>query len=184
MPRRARAAANLLAFAGKANWSVCPNMWQFAQPMGTHPASRSEAQMSSGRITNKARAAEHRQLSAQANGRAARLLPIIEKLHVVRITSMRGIAAALDQRGFLTARGGAWPPAHVQRLMERIRNYGRVTARLHSSPLEDAVTRNPCANSLKGVRTSSTDGRLCPRMRQLLADQGPHAHSSLIVRGR
>jgi hypothetical protein len=77
--------------------------------------------MSSGRITDKARAAARQQLSAQANGRAARLLPIIEELHVVGITSMRGIAAALDERGFSTARGGAWSPAQVQRLMKRIR---------------------------------------------------------------
>jgi hypothetical protein len=62
--------------------------------------------MSGGRITNKARVAAHRQLSAQANGRASRLLPVIEELNVVGITSMRGIAAALDERGIATARGG------------------------------------------------------------------------------
>jgi Recombinase len=78
--------------------------------------------MSSGRITDKARAAAHRQLSAQANGRASRLLPVIEELNVVGITSMRGIAAALDERGIATARGGPWSPAQVQRLMKRIRS--------------------------------------------------------------
>jgi Recombinase len=75
-----------------------------------------------GLITQKARAAAHRQLSAQANGRAARLFPIVAELNAAGITSMRGIAAALDERGIPTARGGPWSPAQVQRLMKRLRN--------------------------------------------------------------
>jgi hypothetical protein len=77
--------------------------------------------MTSGRTTDKARAAAQRQLVARANGRAAELVPVIEELKSLGITSTRGIAAGLDERGISTARGyGPWSPAHVRRLMKRI----------------------------------------------------------------
>jgi hypothetical protein len=77
--------------------------------------------MTNGRITDKARAAAQRQLMARANGRAADLIPIIDELKALGITSMRGIAAGLDQRGISTARGyGPWSPAQVSRLLKRI----------------------------------------------------------------
>jgi hypothetical protein len=52
--------------------------------------------VSGARITDKARAAARQQLRAQANGRASRLLPVIEELNVAGIRSMREIATALD----------------------------------------------------------------------------------------
>jgi hypothetical protein len=74
-----------------------------------------------GARTQKARAAAQRQLTAQANGRAARLLPVIEELKVAGITSVRGIARALDERGIATARGnGLWSPAQVRQLIKRL----------------------------------------------------------------
>ena len=79
--------------------------------------------MTSPRTTHKARAAALRQLTARANGRAANLVPVIEELKALGITSMRGIAAGLDERGISTARGhGLWSPAQVSRLMKRIRS--------------------------------------------------------------
>jgi hypothetical protein len=72
-------------------------------------------------ITQKARAAAHRQLTARANGRAADLRPVIEELTAAAITSMRGIAASLDERGISTARGhGPWSPGQVHYLMKRL----------------------------------------------------------------
>jgi hypothetical protein len=77
--------------------------------------------MAGGRITHKARAAAQRQLIAQANGRAADLLPVIKELTTAGVTSMRRIAAALDERGISTARGyGPWSPAQVHRLLKRL----------------------------------------------------------------
>jgi ABC-type iron transport system FetAB permease component len=80
-------------------------------------------EMTSGRITLKARAAAQRQLMARANVRAADLVPVIDELKALGITSMRGIATGLDERGISTARGyGPWSPAQVSRLMKRIRS--------------------------------------------------------------
>jgi hypothetical protein len=77
--------------------------------------------MNSTRIIDKARAAAQRQLIAQANMRAAHLVPVIGELKALGITSMRAIAAGLDQRGISTARGcGPWSPAQVSRLLKRI----------------------------------------------------------------
>jgi hypothetical protein len=73
------------------------------------------------RRTQKARAAAHKSLTAQANVRAARLLPIIEELKAAGITSTRGIATALDERGIATARAyGPWSPAQVRQLIKRL----------------------------------------------------------------
>jgi hypothetical protein len=73
-------------------------------------------------ITQKARAA-YRQLTAPADGRAADLLPVIEEPTAAGITSLRGIAAGLDERGISTARGhGPWSPGRVHRLMKRLRS--------------------------------------------------------------
>jgi hypothetical protein len=74
------------------------------------------------RDTQKARAAAQRELSAQANFRASLLLPIIEELNVAGITSRRDVAAALNERGVATARGGRWSADHVKSLMKRIRS--------------------------------------------------------------
>jgi hypothetical protein len=86
-----------------------------------NPQSDGIALTARGRRTQKARAAAHKQLTARANGRAARLLPIIEELRAAGITSTRGIAAALDERGIPTARAyGPWSPAQVRQLMKRL----------------------------------------------------------------
>jgi hypothetical protein len=77
--------------------------------------------MTSGRATQKARAAALRQLTARANIRAADVVPVIAELKSAGITSLRGIAAGLDERGISTARGrGPWTPAQVRSVLKRI----------------------------------------------------------------
>jgi DNA invertase Pin-like site-specific DNA recombinase len=56
--------------------------------------------------------------SETAQRRAADLLPVIEALRAEGAQSLRQIAAGLNQRGILTARGGEWSPAQVMRIME------------------------------------------------------------------
>jgi hypothetical protein len=58
---------------------------------------------------------------ARANKRAADLAPIIAELRAAGITSLTGIAAALEERGVPTARGsGPWYHAQVRRLLARL----------------------------------------------------------------
>jgi hypothetical protein len=69
----------------------------------------------------KAREAGARARTARANGRAADLAPIVAELRAAGVTSLRGIAAALNERGFRTARGyGVWTASQVRRLLARL----------------------------------------------------------------
>lgn len=56
---------------------------------------------------------------AQANRFAASVLPLIENLQCIGITSYRGIAQALNNRGVRTARGGQWQVSNVRNVMGR-----------------------------------------------------------------
>lgn len=58
--------------------------------------------------------------AAQADQRAADLAPIVADLQAAGVTSLRGLAAALNDRGIHTARGGAWSATQVSRLLDRI----------------------------------------------------------------
>jgi DNA invertase Pin-like site-specific DNA recombinase len=55
----------------------------------------------------------------EADRFAASVMPIIQQLQLVGITSFRGIASALDSRGIRTARGGKWQASNVRNLMAR-----------------------------------------------------------------
>jgi DNA invertase Pin-like site-specific DNA recombinase len=66
----------------------------------------------------RARGLETRQ--RRAGDRASDLAPIITELQASGVTSLRGIAAALDARGIPTARGSGWKPTTVLRLLERL----------------------------------------------------------------
>jgi len=57
---------------------------------------------------------------ANAKARAEDLRPVIEDLRAEGVTSVRGIAAALNSRGIVTARNGRWHPATVQSLLRRL----------------------------------------------------------------
>jgi len=55
---------------------------------------------------------------ANAEKRAGDILPVIEAIKAEGNTSLRQIAAALNERGITTARGGAWSATQVMRAME------------------------------------------------------------------
>lgn len=53
----------------------------------------------------------------KARDRASDLLPTIDEIKAVGITSLGGIAKALNERGITTARGGQWQAVQVKRLL-------------------------------------------------------------------
>jgi DNA invertase Pin-like site-specific DNA recombinase len=55
--------------------------------------------------------------SERAAARAADLLPVIEAVKAEGATSLREIAAGLNQRGIPTARGGEWSAVQVMRVL-------------------------------------------------------------------
>jgi hypothetical protein len=70
------------------------------------------------RLSAKARAAGRAELVKRAKARAADLMPMIGEIRQSGITSLRGIAAALNERGIPTARGeGKWSAVQVARTL-------------------------------------------------------------------
>jgi DNA invertase Pin-like site-specific DNA recombinase len=67
---------------------------------------------------DRAKAIEARQ--ARADAKAADLAPIIKNLQAAGKTSLRTIAAALNEAGIPTARGGEWSSPQVMRILERL----------------------------------------------------------------
>ena len=58
---------------------------------------------------------------ALADERAAKLAPLIKTLQAAGVTSLKGIAAALNERRVPTSRGqGPWHPMQVARLLKRL----------------------------------------------------------------
>ena len=55
----------------------------------------------------------------QADRFAANILPVIREVQKAGVTSLRGIAAALNARGVKTARGGIWGPQAVANVLQR-----------------------------------------------------------------
>jgi DNA invertase Pin-like site-specific DNA recombinase len=75
-------------------------------------------------LGNRKNLAEAQKLGAAANAVvadafAADLLPVVRGLQNGGLVSLREIADALNTRGLRTARGGAWHPTTVQRLLSR-----------------------------------------------------------------
>jgi hypothetical protein len=65
--------------------------------------------------------AAHKARIENATARAARLAPLIKDIQAVGITSLRGIAAALNARGVRTPWGHRrWHPIQVARLLKRM----------------------------------------------------------------
>jgi DNA invertase Pin-like site-specific DNA recombinase len=56
---------------------------------------------------------------AAADAHVARVMPVIEDIRGVGVTSLYGIAAELNTRGILTAHGGNWYPTTVRNLLAR-----------------------------------------------------------------
>ena len=77
-----------------------------------------------GKIANgsdEARAAAMRAVQERADGRAADLAPTIKALQEAGATSLRAIAAALNEQNIPTARGkGEWSAVQVARVLERL----------------------------------------------------------------
>jgi hypothetical protein len=59
-------------------------------------------------------------VKANAQHRAANLRAIVDDLRSQGFTSVRTIAAQLNERGILTPRGGAWHPTSTSRLLSRL----------------------------------------------------------------
>ena len=59
-------------------------------------------------------------VTANASARAAELVPTVERLRAGGVASLGGIAAALNDDGILTARGGRWHASSVRNLLARI----------------------------------------------------------------
>jgi DNA invertase Pin-like site-specific DNA recombinase len=71
------------------------------------------------REAGKGNAAAVRAIRAGADRHAVDILPIIEDIRAAGITSLEGIAAELNVRGILTARGGRWYGTTVRNLLAR-----------------------------------------------------------------
>ena len=56
---------------------------------------------------------------AEADAFAANVLPILRQLQAAGANTPRAIAAALNERGIRTARGGAWHDSTVRNLLAR-----------------------------------------------------------------
>jgi Recombinase len=54
-----------------------------------------------------------------ADAFAANVLPIVRQIQASGVTTFRAIAAALNNRGVRTARGGAWHDSTVRNLLAR-----------------------------------------------------------------
>jgi DNA invertase Pin-like site-specific DNA recombinase len=59
-------------------------------------------------------------INKKADSHAANLRPVIESLKSEGITSLGGIAKALNERGMLTPRGGTWHKTSVSNLQSRM----------------------------------------------------------------
>jgi hypothetical protein len=74
-----------------------------------------------GNPTNFAQAAaKGRQISVEGADRSAEtIIPTIESIRRCGITSLRGVATALNNRGVRAARGGQWQASSVRNVLAR-----------------------------------------------------------------
>lgn len=86
-------------------------------------ASRRQVGTKLGNPTNPLQAADKGRAVAvaEANTFALKVLPVIRDIEAAGITSLRGIARALNDRGTPTARGGVWQVSNVRNLLNRCR---------------------------------------------------------------
>ncbi|WP_342112184.1 recombinase family protein [Methylobacterium sp. SI9] len=76
------------------------------------------------RLGNRTNLAEASKAGQEANARAAaafaaNVLPVIANIQAAGVSSLRAVAAALNERGVTTARGGEWSASQVQRVLGR-----------------------------------------------------------------
>ncbi len=72
------------------------------------------------RRAGKGGAALRKTVAANADGFAGDLAPVVADIQGQGITSLRGVAAALNDRGMLTRRGGRWHVSTVRNLLGRL----------------------------------------------------------------
>ncbi len=84
-------------------------------------SSRKGSGVKLGNPTNGAEAAAKGRVVSirEANRFAQTITPVIETLKASGVTSLRGIAVALNNRGVRTARGGRWQVSNVRNLLAR-----------------------------------------------------------------
>jgi DNA invertase Pin-like site-specific DNA recombinase len=70
-------------------------------------------------ISKAMRKASAEAIAKLADDRAADLAPTIAELQAAGATSLRAIAAGLNERGIPTARGGSWTATQVMRVLDR-----------------------------------------------------------------
>jgi hypothetical protein len=74
------------------------------------------------KLTLKARRAGVKPVQARVTARVADLAPVVRELQAAGVTSLVGIAAALNERSIPTATGrGSWHAVQVSRVLARIR---------------------------------------------------------------
>jgi len=72
-------------------------------------------------LTEEARKAGRAVIAKRSDARAHDLAPIITQLRAAGTTSLRSLAAALDERGIPTARGeGKWSAEQVRQVLARL----------------------------------------------------------------
>jgi DNA invertase Pin-like site-specific DNA recombinase len=72
------------------------------------------------RRAGKGNAAGVRAIQTKADDHASDLAPVVNSLHLEGITSLGGMATALNERGMLTPRGGHWHKSSVRNLLSRL----------------------------------------------------------------
>ena len=105
------------------------------------------------RLGNRSNAAEAAALGRkvqvdEAAAFAANVLPIIESLRASGVRDLRGLAAALNNRGVRTARGGRWHVSNVKNLVDRLPTSG-----------DGPFSRREIPDPAFGGGRSSHDGR-------------------------
>ena len=70
-------------------------------------------------ITKAMRKAAIAAIEKRVDARAADLMPMMAELQAGGATSLRAIAARLNERGIPTARGGKWSAVQVLRVLDR-----------------------------------------------------------------
>lgn len=68
-----------------------------------------------------------RAIKAKADRHAKDLAPVVAALRSEGISSLGMVAAALNERGMLTPRGGSWHKSSVRNLISRLEEYNRLT---------------------------------------------------------
>jgi hypothetical protein len=81
-------------------------------------------------LSHRARSYPYKARSARANRVADELAPVIGELRAAGITSLNGIAAALNKRG---SRSGRWHAAQVSRILKRLAGQARRAPNVQNS---------------------------------------------------